>query len=282
MMLDTVTVVFQDELEILQVQAQSLDLYCQSMGLQTIFVIVNDDDHVAEQIDTAWWGSLQSQVRIIPRSYFACQFVPNGWVSQQALKLLASSLSLNTWSMVLDAKTLVSNHVTADIFVANSDQLTLVIYPVPSVFEPAAKIAGDLFGITVSHVAQPAGVPFIFRNHDVRQMIKEIEHMTHNNFAEWFQQQGMLTEFVLYTAFIQYKYQDLKQVYLGCNKIKLSNNICHSELNIFDFKLQQARDRRPLTIGVHRGAWRQLTEQQKQSYRDYLESIGLTTARSLT
>jgi hypothetical protein len=113
-------------------------------------------------------------------------------------------------------------------------------------------------------------------------MIEEIETMTHDNFAEWFQKQGMLTEFVLYTAFIQYKYQDLKQVYLGCNKIKLSNNICHSELKIFDSKLQQAQDCRPLTIGVHRNAWLQLTERQKQSYRDYLESIGLTTARRLT
>jgi hypothetical protein len=282
MMLDIITVVFQDELDILQVQAQSMDLYCQDMGLQTIFVIVNDDDHVADQIDTAWWGSLQSRVQIIPRSYFACQFLSNGWVSQQVLKLLASALSANTWSMVLDAKTLVSDYVTADIFLANSDQLTLGIAPVLSVFEPAAKIASDLFGITVSHVAQPAGVPFIFRNHDVRQMIKEIERLTHDNFAEWFQQQGMLTEFVLYTAFIQYKYQDLKQVYLGSNRNKLCNNICHSELNRFDIKLQQARAHRPLTIGVHRNAWRQLTGQQKQSYRDYLESIGLTTARNLT
>ena len=281
MMLDIITVVFQDELDILQVQAQSIDLYCHDMGLQTIFVIVNDDDHVADQVDPQWWGRLRSRVRIIPRSYFACQFVPNGWVSQQVLKLLASAVSENTWSMVLDAKTLVSDHVTADIFVANSDQLTLGIYPVLSVFEPAAKIAGDLFGITVTHVAEPAGVPFIFNNHDVRQMIEEIETMTHDNFTKWFQQQGMLTEFVLYTAFIQYKYQDLKQVYLGCNQTKLSNNICHSELKIFDIKLQQAQAHRPLTIGVHRNAWQQLTEQQKQSYRDYLESIGLTTARGL-
>jgi len=282
MMLDIITVVFQDELEILQVQAQSMDLYCQGMDLQTIFVIVNDEDHVADQIDIAWWGNLQSQVQIIPRSYFKCQFIPNGWVSQQVLKLLTSALSDNTWSMVLDAKTLVSDHVTADIFVANPDQLMLGIDPVIEVFAPAAKLAGDLFGITVTHVAQPAGVPFIFRNQDVRQMIEEIERMTHDNFAEWFQRQGMLTEFVLYTAFIQYKYQDLKQVYLGRNRTKLCNNICHSELNIFDIKLQQARDRRPLTIGVHRNAWRQLTGQQKQSYRDYLESVGLDTARSLT
>jgi hypothetical protein len=281
-MIDIVTVVFKDELPILRVQAESINLYCKELGTQTIFVMVNDDDSVAESIDPAWWGSLQSQVRIIPRSYFACQFVENGWVSQQLLKLLAGSLSYNTWSMLLDAKTLVSDYVTSEIFVANSEQLNLGIDPVQEVFEPAAKIAGDLFGIAVAHVAQPAGVPFIFNNQDVRQMIDKIETITHDNFAEWFQRQGMLTEFVLYTAFIQYKYQELTKVYLGHNRTKLCNNICHSELKIFDIKLQQARDRRPLTVGVHRNAWRQLTEQQKQSYRDYLESVGLTTARSLT
>jgi hypothetical protein len=105
-MIDIVTVVFKQELPILKVQAKSVDLYCKDLDIQTIFVIVNDDDSVVNLIDPGWWGSLQSQVRIIPRSLFACQFVENGWVSQQALKLLASSLSDYTWSIVLDAKTL--------------------------------------------------------------------------------------------------------------------------------------------------------------------------------
>ena len=145
MMLDTVTVVFRDELDTLQTQARSLDLYCLDMNLQTIFVIVNDDDHVADQIDTAWWGSLQSQVRIIPRSSFACQFVPNGWVSQQVLKLLASALSSNTWSMVLDAKTFFINHMSA---IDNRPAVgQLDIY---TVFEPSRQIVNRLFGIKLT------------------------------------------------------------------------------------------------------------------------------------
>ena len=191
-MLDTVTIVFQDELEVLQTQARSLDLYCQDMNLQTIFVIVNDDDHVADQINTAWWGSLQSRVRIIPRSYFACQFVPNGWVSQQVLKLLASSLSLSTWSMVLDAKTFFINHMSAIDDRPAVGQLD--IYPV---FEPSRQIVNQLFGIELTKQLGPGGVTFIINSQEARDMIAWFEHHTQQYFATWFQDLGMLTEFIL-------------------------------------------------------------------------------------
>ena len=103
-MIDIVTVVFRDELPILQLQAQSIDLYCRDIGVKDIFVVVNDTDSVADQVDPAWWGSMSQCVKIVPRQKFECNFVENGWVSQQALKMLASSMSTNTWSMVLDAK----------------------------------------------------------------------------------------------------------------------------------------------------------------------------------
>jgi hypothetical protein len=42
-MIDLVTVVFQDELPVVQVQAQSLQRYCDAEQLGKIIVIVNDD-----------------------------------------------------------------------------------------------------------------------------------------------------------------------------------------------------------------------------------------------
>jgi hypothetical protein len=53
--------------------------------------------------------------------------VENGWVSQQVLKILGASLSYNTWSMALDAKTLIIDHLKLDMFVTNSQQSTLGI-----------------------------------------------------------------------------------------------------------------------------------------------------------
>ena len=104
-MIDIVTVVFEQELSVLRLQAQSIELYCQDIGVKNIYVIVNDSDSVAGQIDPTWWGSMSGLVCIVPRSQFGCNFVDNGWVSQQALKLIASGLVDNPWYMVLDAKT---------------------------------------------------------------------------------------------------------------------------------------------------------------------------------
>jgi hypothetical protein len=280
-MIDFCTVVFQEELPVLRVQAQSIDRYCSGLGLKNIYVLVNDSDSVLDQIDKTWWGQYQNQVQIIPRSVFSTSYVENGWISQQVLKILGASLSYNTWSMVLDAKTLVTDYLSSDMFVTNFQQLTLGIQPIAPVFFNAGQIASDLFGVPVTHVASPAGVPFFFHNHTVRQMIVEIESLTQQSFPKWFQQQGMLTEFILYTGFVQYKHKDLKKIYLNRFQKTLCNNICHSEVRMFDRKLQAARDSRTLTIGVHRHAWTQLTQQQQQAYVDYLVSLGLNSAQQL-
>jgi hypothetical protein len=207
--------------------------------------------------------------------------VDNGWVSQQVLKLLGASLSHNHWSMILDAKTLITNHMSAEMFVVNSCQSTLGRYPIQAVFEPAAKITSDLFDIKLDQVIAPAGVPFLFHNLTVRQMIAQIENRTSQHFPNWFQQQGMLTEFVLYSGYVQHQYQNCDSMYLGTNRLRLCNNICHSEVDMFDTKLNSVQDKRSLTMGVHRNAWSQLTPAQQQAYVTYLESLGLDRASIL-
>jgi hypothetical protein len=226
------------------VQAQSIDLFCEDLGIKNIYVIVNDQDSLVQQIDTAWWGQFQDRVRILPRSMFSTDYVANGWVSQQVLKLLGAALSHNHWSMILDAKTLITDRMSAEMFVITDCRSTLGRFPIQPVFEPAAKIAGDLFDIKLDHVIAPAGVPFFFHNLTVRQMIAEIENRTGQHFPEWFQQQGMLTEFVLYSGFVQYKYQTLNSMYLGTNTQRLCNNVCHSEVDLVDTKLNSVLDQK--------------------------------------
>jgi beta-galactosidase GanA len=273
-MLDTVTVVFQDELEVLQTQARSLDLYCHDMDLQTIFVIVNDDDHVANQIDTAWWGSLQSQVRIIPRSSFACQFVPNGWVSQQVLKLLASSLSSSTWSMVLDAKTFFITHMSKI-----SDRPAVGQMDIYPVFEPSRQIVNQLFGIELTKQLGPGGVPFIINPQEARNMIAWIKNHTQQDFATWFQDLGMLTEFILYSGWIYYRYSSLDHIY-DISRIQIKPcNLCHSEIDMFDQKF--AKMRLADTVSIHRNAWTQLTRTQQAQYTHLLRDRGIQSLKAM-
>ena len=193
--------------------------------------------------------------------------------SQQVLKIYGAALSSNTWSIVLDAKSFfVRNLNLTEILKDGKPRVgQLDVYPV---FQRSKEIAEDLFKIQLDAQLGPGGVPFVFHNHTVRMMIAEVEQLTGENFAEWFQQQGMLTEFILYSAFLQYKYGGFYTLY--DRSFGLSNiNVCHSEVALFDDKLNSMKHGNTLSVSVHRNAWSKLTSSQQKSYQDFLMSRGI-------
>jgi len=274
-MIDIVTVVFAQEIPILRVQAQSIDLYCRDIGVKNIFVVVNDADNVTDQIDPAWWGSFADRVQVVARSSFDCDFVSNGWVSQQALKMLAASSSANEWSMVLDAKTIFVRTFPIDKLFDEDHKLKVGLLPIYPVFEPSRQITNQLFGIDLKHQAGPGGVPFFFHSQTLRDMIVDVEQRVNQNFSEWFQSQGMLTEFILYSGWIEYR-SGLDRCYSNWSCFNVCN-LCHSELDIADTKISEyMQDPRILTVSIHRNAWSQLNNAQQQTYRDFLISRGIS------
>jgi len=281
-MIDIVTVVFREELDVLRLQAESIDLFCQKMYLGQINVVINDDSMTIQDIDTNWWGSLKDRVKVIPRQSWDIEYHDNGWLTQQLLKLLAAEQSPNNWSIVLDAKTIFVQDVDLTRIFSTEGKLTWGYWPVIPVFEPAKKIVSKLFDIDLTNVAGPQGVPFVFHNNTVRQLIKEVESRTGQKFADWFQDAGMVTEFILYSGYIQYldgtldkRYQQgFKNMYKCCN-------VCHSEVDMFDRKLQEMAADDKLTVSVHRRAWQQLTPSQQQQFRNLLIHKGITQAKEL-
>jgi Family of unknown function (DUF6492) len=277
-MIDIVTVVFQDELPVLKLQAESVDLYCQDINLGLIYVIINDD---ALDVDPAWWGSFSDRVRIITRTAWPVQYVENGWLTQQLLKLLGAANSTNTWTMVLDAKTILVQPIDLTRIFDKSDRLTWGYFKIFPVFEPAKNIVSKLFNIELKNVAGPGGVPFFFHNGTVRSMIKDIELRTNQVFADWFQQQGMVTEFILYSGYIEYRDTTLDVMYTcNANRYKVCN-ICHNETEVFNLKFIDMMHPDTLTVSVHRGAWKELSEIQRKAYRDYLIIHGISQAKDL-
>lgn len=276
-MIDLCTVVFRDEIATLKFQAQSVDLYCQQLNIRNIYVVVNDDESVINQIDPGWWGSLASRVLVVPRTAFSTAWVENGWLSQQLFKMLAASISYNEFTMVLDAKT---------IFVRNLDPATLVnaqgkitvgqldIYPV---FEPARQIVNQLFNIQCNKQQGPGGVPFLFNNNTVRGMIVEVTERTQQQFPQWFQSQGMLTEFMLYSGYVQYCHGSLDSA-VAENRMGMVVNVSHDETPQWNNKLTAMSSPNVLTVSVHRHAWPKLSQEQKQQYRDFLNTRGITLA----
>lgn len=259
-MIDFITVVFQSELEILRLQAQSIELYQSDVGV--IRVIVNDDSRV----DPAWWGKLSDHVVVMPRSDFGNVWSDNGWVSQQALKILGSAANPNEWSVVLDAKTI----LVKPLALQHKPQVgSLEIYPV---FAASQQIINQLFGIDLQQQLGPGGVPFFINNAQARNMIQDIESQTHVDFAEWFQAQGRLTEFMLYSGYLQSK-NLTDQLYDTSVSAVHPCNVCHSEVGAWDRKYKEMAT--ATTVSVHRHAWSQLTAAQQKQYMDFLQSRGI-------
>ncbi len=272
-MIDLCTVVFQEEIETLRTQARSVCLYCTDIGIRSIYVVVNDTDDVAKQIDPAWWGQYQHLVRIVPRSTYSSNWVNNGWVSQQVLKLITSAISNNTWCMILDAKSFFVQKINLENIMFNRRPRvgSLDVYPV---FKRSQEIAEQLFGISLKHQLGPGGVPFLVHPATVRAMIAEVEQRTGENFVSWFQAQGMLTEFILYSAYLIYRDGNFDTLYHSDFKL-ININVCHSEVNMFDQKLNAMFRPSTLSVSVHRNAWKQLLPSQQQQYLNFLQQRGI-------
>lgn len=279
-MIDIVTVVFDEELPILSCQAQSLDLYSHDIGIRGIWVMINDKD-LANKIDLSWWGALADRVRLIPRETFDVPWGSNGWVNQQLLKMLGSSQSQNTWSMVLDAKTVITRPLARDYLLTHDGRIKLGWMPTLEVFSSAQDIANSVFHSSHHQTLQPAGVPFFFHNQSIRHMIDHVQRITDQDFNQWFLAQGRLTEFVLYSTWMACD-ADRTALYAGSDQtdpVKVCN-VCHSQVDQFTRVIGQ-HDERTASLSIHRRAWARLPAADKDLFRQKLMACGVTRARDL-
>ena len=279
-MIDICTVVFRAELPILKVQAQSIGLNCQSIGVRNIYVVLNDAETLAAEIDPRWWGAMAPHVLVIPRTTFSTPWVEDGWLSQQLWKLLCASLSYNVYTMVLDAKTLVTNPMDLHTLCDNSGRLRVGRLAIPPVFEQSKNIACQLYDINVDEQLGPGGVPYFFHNDTVRFMISDTTVRTKQSFPDWFQRQGRLTEYILYSTYVKFKYGSHDVFYDATSSI-VTVNLCHSQTAMADVLLAQMQNAATQYAGIHRRAWTALSPEQKQLYRNLLIDRGITSAWDL-
>lgn len=279
-MIDIVTVVFRDELPVLKLQAQSIERYCAGIGVRNIYVVVNDDDDTINQIDAGWWGKGANNVLVVPRSAFSTQFVEDGWVSQQVLKILAASMSYNVWTMVLDAKTIFVRELKLEDIIDADGRARVGTMDIFPVFEPTRLMINQTYNIDLKKQLGPGGVPFFFQNDVVRLMIADTTFKVGAKFPYWFQAKGRITEFMLYAGYLQYRFGGFETFYSPDAAIHPCN-VCHSEVDIFDKKLEQMQRPNTHTVSIHRRAWMQLTDDQKQAYKNILIDRGITEAWKL-
>ena len=279
-MIDLCSVVFREEIPILRVQAESIHRFATDIGVRNIYVVVNDDETLVQEIDPGWWGDMASHVLVVPRSAFSTPWVADGWLTQQLWKILTASMSYNTWTMALDAKVVFTQRMNLETLIDDQGRACTGFLDVYPVFEPSQRIAESLFEIKLDQQIGPGGVPFLFHNDTVRFMIAETMLRTRQNFPQWFQAQGRLTEFILYSAFVKYSSGSLDRMYNPDAWIR-HVNLCHSEVDRKDAKLQVMKDPVTTSVSIHRGAWAKMDQESRHVYRSLLLDRELLAAYDL-
>ena len=287
-MIDIITIVFQQELYYLQIQARSIEHYIDSDKIGKIYVVVNDDSSVCDLVDTKWWGSNQDKVCVIHRNYYGDAHFLDGWESQQYYKLACAAQAESDWSMCLDAKTWFINKFESDKIFDEKGRVLFGTFPTIPVFKNAESVVEDFFKIDSKEVIGPGGVPFFFKNTEVRNLCEYLKSRGTNLF-EYFttnvKSPARLTEFMFYSGWIKFKHGTLHTLYADYCYYSVVN-IADFEKYEFDNKFPLMQSHQTLTASLHRSVYPALSELQFKTWVNFLHSKNLiddleTTYRKL-
>lgn len=274
-MLDLITVVYQKEIPLLQLQAKSIDVYFQKNQIKSIYIIVNDHNDVVNLIDCKWWGKFADCVNVIPFSIFGYVSRILGWENQQLLKLLAAARCTCDWSCVLDAKTLFVKNVTPGLLIDSDNRACANNLSPQPVFESAQHFVENFFQITLDKIVGPAGVPFLFHTKTVQELIAECEARSGQPFTVFFQENvcypNLITEFYLYSGFVKFKYGTLNELYAQKQRWNCIN-VADWQIDSFDQLFLDMQKFLTLTVSVATKTWVNLPEHKQLDYCKFLQT----------
>lgn len=276
-MIDFATVVFQEELELLKVQAKSINLYCKQEPIDNIFVIINDTKDICDRVNLSWYRDLASKVRVLHCSELTnVTYDMHGWDSQQLLKLLISVKSLSKYCFVLDAKTWFVKDSMHSLL-STKDLANCVLMKMFDHFAQSAVFLSKYFDNDINHIIGPGGVPFAFHTDTVRSLVSYIEHRENKNFDEWFKEKvqypSSITEFTLYSAYIQTN--DLFQTIYSTKSNYNVINVADFQMNQIDQLMKEMHSKNTLTTSLHRNVYKFLSESQFYNWCKFLSEKNL-------
>jgi hypothetical protein len=270
--MDFITVVYRDELDMLPVQAKSIELYAHNIP-ETIWVVVNDDESVAYEIDRAWWGTMQDRVRVRTRRQYLIPDYGTGWDSQQLCKLVCGMNSSSDWSLVFDAKTwFVKDFDPSLIF--DGDRINVKLQNIQEPFRDGWNFLLNRFGIEDPNCQPgPSGVPYIFNTEKLKSLRDWIKKHEGRNFIDWYIEYSLyptlITEFLTYASWIYFAEDGYDKTYTGIQNWE-PINIARDEYEMFEEKLNEMNQSHVLTASIHRDVFKNLTEAQLQQWRNFL------------
>ena len=216
MLVDIVTVVFDQEIYLLEWQAKSINKFLKPEEINEIIIVDNGSQTCRPTPD--WYGKFKSKVRILNHGNLGLKVMPHldGWRTQQLCKILSASQSTCDYSLILDAKTLFAKETCISNFFDNHKPAVGTI-AVSEYWEDAKQYLEQYFNIAINNALGPGGVPFFFHSDTLREMINHIP-----DFNTWFQNnlyeqthphRTKVTEFMLYNAFVLFRYGNYDSLY---------------------------------------------------------------------
>ena len=276
--MDLLTVVYKDELQLLEHQAYSIAYYYGNQ-IQNIYVILNDDILTHDDIDLSWYGYLQDKVRVFHRSEFGYYPPPHlsGWYTQQVCKILGSAHAESKWCMILDAKTwFIRPMDVEDIFDPyNRAHCESWLCSSPH-WQSGLNYLKERYAITDFKWISPAGVPFLADTKTMRDMV-----LNEPNFIEWFENNCQfpskvnsnshgITEFLCYSAWVS-KNNLFDDLYSGKQKIGVYNLADWEVDNFYNWFAKLEKDVTALTASIHPRAYKLLNSEQRAAWDDFVK-----------
>lgn len=282
MKISTVTIVCQEEVELLKIQAHTFGLYMNPADVEDIIVLVNN--HLMDGSETAmpiiekeWWGPLQDRVKLFKNSDLGFTPLPHihGWYTQQIGKLLGATATSCPWAVVFDAKTwLIRTFDLKELYDSNEKPCVGSV-PVSHFWQDARQHLESMFNIKIPSVLGPSGVPFFFHTPTVKELIDSIP-----NFCDWFQKnvpgpygtKNLITEFMLYSAYLIKRDGSFESLYNTQPRSWEPANLADWELAGFDAFVQRLHNPKCLTASIKRKCYEDLTPSQINRWLDFLET----------
>ena len=264
MTFDITTVVFQQELFFLKLQAQSIHNFIDQSMIDNIYVVLNDDN-IEDQIDIDWWQSHSSKVKIIKRNSLGVNYSLHGWYTQQAYKILSCNYSKN-WNFVLDARTFFIRKLDINCLFVDT-KANFNKFPVIEQFDDAHTFIENFYNIKFHNVISPGGPPFMFHSITAKNMISDIERKTSKSFFDFFSQYCSnpirVTEFMLYSGYV-FKESLFDNLYTNEQYYDFIN-VADFQIGEFDYFLEQTNQTNILTLGIHRRIFPLLSDKQTEA-----------------
>ena len=204
-MIDFVTILFNDELEInlMKLQAYSMRFVDFSL-INNIYVVWNDRNPEAVNFEALvkWYPQeLQSKVFLVSQEDLGMRDQESTWFNQQIAKLYSAKVCKAEYFVMLDAKNHFTRHVDKSLFFR--DGLPILIKGSIYGVETFVQNSLNYFGLPPQDTYFQCITPFLFKTEYVLDLIEHVEIKEKASLDDIFRRRKV-AEFALYTSYLIY------------------------------------------------------------------------------